>query len=103
MIDNCSNALENADFAAEHTERRKIELEYAKCNGRSFVDVAEADVSLVSDSKNHDKLTNDDSPPIYDDIGKLEEDRKEINSSAFNRKLKRARKHIDNREVCLLD
>ena len=99
-----SEALEKADFAEEHTERRKIELEYAKCNGTSFVDVQEADVSLESYTQNHDKLVSDDSHPVSDDIDKLHEDDSGINSSAFNHELKRAQKHfIDNREVCLLE
>ena len=104
LTDRYSNALEKADFAEEHRERREIELEYAKCNGISFVDVEETDVSLEFSTQNHDKLSNDDSHPISDDIDKLEQDGSGINSSAFNRELKKARKHfIDNREVCLLD
>ena len=104
LTDLNSDASEKAEFAEEHTERRKIELEYAKCNDTSFVDVEEADVSLESSNQNHDKLVNDDSHPISNDFDKVEEDGNGINSSAFNRELKRARKHfIDNREVCLLD
>ena len=85
LTDCSSNASENADFAKEHTERCKIELEYTQCSDTSFLAVEEADVSMESPSEDHDKLLNDILPPISDNIGTLEEDGSGINYSAFNR------------------
>ena len=38
-----SDAFENADFEEEHEERCKIEQEYAKCIGTSFIDAEKVD------------------------------------------------------------
>ena len=104
MTDRSSRASEKADFAEEHTERRKIELEYAGCCSTSFVDQEEGDVSMQSSTENYDKLIDDDSHPISDDIGMLAEDGREISCLRFNRELDRAQKHfIDNRDVCLMN
>ena len=104
MSTRSSDAFENADFEDEHEERCKIEQEYAKCIGTSFIDAEKADFSMQSSTENHDKLIDDDSPLISGDVGTLKEDGRGINRSLFKREVKRARKHfIDNREVCLLD
>ena len=99
-----SRAPENADFAEEHLERRKIEIEYVKSRSTGFVDLEEAGGSCESSSGTHDKLIDDDSSKVTDEFFTLEKDGRGKYCSLFNREVDKAQKQIlDAREVCLTD
>ena len=104
LNDYSSSAVEKADFADEHIERRKCELEYVRGMGSGFADVEEAEVSKKSSTGNPRNLIDVNLNPIGDKFFTLQQDRGGISCSLFKREVERAQKYfIDNREVCLLD
>ena len=104
LSDHSCNASQNADFAEEHLERRKAELEYVNGRSTEVADLEEADVQIESSKKKHFIVINGDSPPVAEDFFTLKEDDTGVNCSLFNREVNRAQKHaVDAREVCLTD
>ena len=104
MNDFSSSAIEKADFAEVHTERRKCELEYVRGVGAGFDHVDEVEVPFESSTWNHDNPIDDGSKPKTDNFSILQQDSREFNCSLFKLEVERAQKYyVDNREVCLLD
>ena len=89
------SSVEYADFAEEHFERRKTELEYVKSRVTDVVDLEEV---------NHDILVDYDSPIETGDFFTSKDDDKGVNCSFFNHEVGRSQKHfLDARDVCLSD
>ena len=92
-----SRAQENADFAEEHSERRKAQMEYDRDRCTEVNDQEEADAQIESSSTG-------DLPTVSNDFSTLEKGGRGINSPSFNSEVDRAQKHaVDAREVCLRD
>ena len=90
-----SSSVENADFAEEHFERCKTELEYLKGRGTDVVDLEKV---------NHDMFIDCESPPETRDFFAAKENDKGVSCSLFNQEAGRSRKHfVDARDVCLSD
>ena len=79
-----------ADFAEEHLQRRKFELEYAKNS------------KLESTVVDDDRRSDDDSRSMTNDYFADKQEVKGVNCSQFNAEIERAEKNfLDAREVCL--
>ena len=92
-----TKAPKDADFAEEHLERRKAELEYSKSTSSGVIDQEESDIRIESSSKYALLQTTNA-------FSTLQKDDKGISSSSFNREVERAQKHaVDPWEVCLKD
>ena len=92
-----STAPENADFAEEHMERRKAELQYDRSTDSEADDQEGPDKQIESSSR-------ENLPPVTIEFSKLKKDNRRISSPSFNQEVERAQKcAIDPREVCLED
>ena len=86
---------------AEHSERRKHELDYTR--GTGVVCQKGADFENESSVSNHETQCNGDSPSMEDIFFAVEEG-SEINSAHFNADVERAQKtSFDAREVWLIE
>ena len=95
VLSECSSSvIEKADFAEEHTERRKCELEYVRSVGAGFAKVEEADVVIESSTGNHENLIDDDSSPVTDNFSTLHQDNREFSCSLFKREWKELKNTI---------
>ena len=99
-----SNTVEGSDFAEEHLERRKAELEYARDRGSALVDMEEVDVPIQPSTKNDNKkLTDHDPLTLEDNFFTMEDDGRRFNH-LFNIEVKRAQNYSsDARHICLKD
>lgn len=99
----CST-VEVSDFAEEHLERRKAELEYVRDRGSAFVDMEKVDVPIQPSTENDNKkLTDDDPLTVADNFFTMEDDGRRFNH-LFNREVKKAQNYSsDARHICLTD
>ena len=75
----------NADFAEEHLERRKAELDYNR--GRDF------EVDNEEESENHmESSSKDDLPLVTSMFSTLQNNDRGISSPSFNREVDKAQK-----------
>ena len=92
-----ARAEESADFAQEHWERRKVELEYNKSRSNGVIDEEEADIKMEFSNKG-------DLPPVTTYLSTMEMDDRGIHCPSFNGEVDNAQKQpVDARRVCLTD
>ena len=90
-VRSCS-VSESVDFAEEHLERRKIELEYAK--ERGFVCVEDTEDEAEFPGGNHNTQSNGDSPAKADQFFGVKEEGRTMKCSHFSAEVERAPKHF---------